>query len=83
MHAPGVEVFVHAPTVGHRVVAVALGSEGVVVHGLESGGGSALEVDGVRINRPDGPLPDGALLWMGGVGSRVAVAPARSDEVMN
>jgi pSer/pThr/pTyr-binding forkhead associated (FHA) protein len=74
--APDVDVSVRAPSVGRRVVALWLETEGVMVGDLGSGSGSALEINGVRTQRPHGPLPDGAGLWIGRVGFRVELVTA-------
>jgi pSer/pThr/pTyr-binding forkhead associated (FHA) protein len=72
--APMVDVAVDAPSVGRSVVSLEVTSEGVRVMDLGSGGGSALEVDGARTDRPCGLLPDGSVLWIGGVGFRVGIS---------
>jgi pSer/pThr/pTyr-binding forkhead associated (FHA) protein len=72
--APMVDAVVMAPSVGRNVVGLELTPVGVVIRDLGSGGGSAVQVSGVRTNRPEGPLPDGSLLWIGRVGFRVAVS---------
>ena len=69
--APGNDVVVSAPSVGRRVVQISFPQEGLWVEDLGSGGGSALEVDGVRTERPGCRCPDQAVLWIGGVGFRV------------
>ena len=60
----------HVPSlsVGHYVVRLTHTPAGVWAEDLASGGGSALEIDGERIERPNMLLPDGAVLWVGGVG---------------
>ncbi len=73
--APEVDVLVKAPSVGRKVVALWLETEGVMVGDLGSGGGSALEINGVRTQRPQCLLPDGAVLWIGRVGFRVKLSP--------
>lgn len=79
--APEVDVLVKAPSVGRNVVAFWLETEGVMIRDLGSGGGSALEVNGVRTQRPQRLLPDGAVLWIGRVGFRVKLSP--NDYLMN
>jgi len=72
--APDVDVLVKAPSVGRHVVALWLETDGVMVRDLGSGAGSVLEVNGVRTQRPQRLLPDGAVLWIGRVGFRVKLS---------
>ena len=72
--APDVDVLVKAPSVGRHVVALWLETDGVMVRDLGSGGGSVLEVNGVRTERPQRLLPDDAVLWIGRVGFRVKLS---------
>ncbi|HMV51197.1 MAG TPA: FHA domain-containing protein [Blastocatellia bacterium] len=69
--APEVDVLVHAPTVGRRVIRLFLRPEGLRVEDLGSGGGSALEINGLRLSRPNSLVPDQSVLWIGGVAFRV------------
>jgi len=78
--AADVDVLVNAPRVGRHVVDLWLEPDGVMVRDLGSGGGSALEVNGVRTERPRRLLPDGATLWIGPVGFRVKIS---SDNYLN
>ena len=65
---------VNSPRVGQHVVDLWIETDGVMVRDLGSGGGSALEVNGVRTERPRRLLPDGATLWIGPVGFRVKLS---------
>lgn len=73
--ATGVDVFIQAPTVGQRVVRLSLDGRKVRITDLGSGGGSALEVDGEIVHRPDCELPDRATLKIGGIAFRVEIVP--------
>ncbi len=69
--APDVNVFVSAPSVGRKVVRLFLRPEGLRVEDLGSGGGSAVEINGLRLSRPNSLVPDQSLLWIGDVAFRV------------
>jgi hypothetical protein len=69
--APSNDIVVSAPSVGRQVVELSCIPEGLRVDDLGSGGGSALETDGVRTDRPHGRCPDQSVLWIGRVGFRV------------
>lgn len=69
--APFVDFRVVDPSVGRNVVRLSVAGGALHVEDLASGGGSAVEIDGERIDRYSGVLPDGAVLWVGAVGFRV------------